>query len=406
MTDRSRALALLGRPVYAQLFGAARERIEADGSRAKSLTLRGLEDEERAALADLLGETRLPGATVRLRLDRLDAVLRESPVGIGLRDLLEELGGPLVDRGEVAQAARTEEEAMWARAAARTRPELQGWLAELRRLGLLTRASEPAEALLEQALTAVEALPDAEGVALGVLATRISGDAHALDPGRPLANLVLRAAALLAGWSAPPSSAGDRRRLWAEVGVLTDALSSQVLVLGLRPLGEGWLARQLRASAEVGEPRRLTLRELARGELRFESNTRISICENPVIVERAADALGPDCAPLVCTEGVPSVAVWRLLVPLAQAGIALRFHCDFDWGGLRIGDLLHQRLGAQPWRFGVAEYMAAAGPGVALGGESVEASWDADLGPAMARRGQAVHEERVLAELLGDLGGS
>ncbi len=38
-----------------------------------------------------------------------------------------------------------------------------------------------------------------------------------------------------------------------------------------------------------------------------------------------------------------------------------------------------------------------------LAGRPVEASWDADLGPAMQGHGIRVDEELVLADLIGDL---
>jgi hypothetical protein len=61
----------------------------------------------------------------------------------------------------------------------------------------------------------------------------------------------------------------------------------------------------------------LTLRELgavtslACGPLAFT-------CENPDVIAAVADALGPACPPLVCSEGWPSTACLRLCVRSAR----------------------------------------------------------------------------------------
>jgi uncharacterized protein (TIGR02679 family) len=105
---------------------------------------------------------------------------------------------------------------------------------------------------------------------------------------------------------------------------------------------------------------------------------------------------------MVCTEGMPRTASHLLLGALARAGARLRFHVDFDWAGVRIGNLLSARHGAFPWRMGVSDYQEGpAGP--RLGDGSILAVWDAGLSPAMAARGVAVHEESVLGALLEGL---
>ncbi|MDG4832042.1 DUF2399 domain-containing protein [Solwaraspora sp. WMMD1047] len=121
----------------------------------------------------------------------------------------------------------------------------------------------------------------------------------------------------------------------------------------------------------------------------------------------AADQLGPACPPLVCVNGQPSTAALRLLMALAEAGARLSYHGDFDWGGLRIANLLRSRVRWQPWRYDAAAYRAAvadATPGT-LTGLPVEAGWDAELTDLMRRHGARVEEELVLDTLLADLAG-
>lgn len=95
----------------------------------------------------------------------------------------------------------------------------------------------------------------------------------------------------------------------------------------------------------------------------------------------------------------------RLLRLLVDAGARLRYHGDFDWGGLRIGNLVLDRLPVTPWRFDAAAYHAAAGSELAapLTGRPADASWDPSLADAMRELGRQVEEEAVLDPLLADL---
>jgi uncharacterized protein (TIGR02679 family) len=412
--DRIRAL--LGGTELRPLFDAVRDALEARGpEQARTVTLTGLAPAERRAIADLHGWPEVPaGERVRISLARLEEALRGSAVASGVAEVLTALGGELVDRRRTRADAEAERERVWSRAAGheavRARPELARWLTEVRAHGLAARAASAAgtteAAVLERALAVVARLP-ADGVLLAVLATEVLGDAHALDGGRVETSLVLRAAAVIGGWSGVPSSAADRRRLWADVGVACDPLSADALTLGLAPPGDGLLVRHLRELASAGEPRRITLRELTRQRVSVEPDTEVFVCENPSVVAAAADRLGSGCAPLVCVEGVPSSAALRLLGALAGSGAVLRFHSDFDWGGIRIANLLAAEFpSARPWRMGTLDYESAITRGgdlLELTGAAVAAKWDESLAPTLSRHRIGVPEERVLEDLLADL---
>jgi uncharacterized protein (TIGR02679 family) len=134
----------------------------------------------------------------------------------------------------------------------------------------------------------------------------------------------------------------------------------------------------------------------------------VFVCENPAVVAIAADQLRATCAPLVCVEGIPSTAAWQLLQSLVGHGAQLGFHADFDWDGIKIGNLLVERLGARPWRFGHGEYRAAMAEDSLrnpLTGAPVRAVWDSDLTRAMSESREAVSEESVVQALLEDLDG-
>lgn len=135
----------------------------------------------------------------------------------------------------------------------------------------------------------------------------------------------------------------------------------------------------------------------------------VYVCENPNVVSIAADRLGAGCAPLVCTDGMPAAAQRVLLNQLRDAGACLRYHGDFDWAGLRIAWQVLQGHGAEPWRFGCADYLAAVQslPPMArdhvLGMDVADAPWDDALVAAMRDMGCAVAEEAIMELLLDDL---
>jgi uncharacterized protein (TIGR02679 family) len=375
----------------------------------------GASEEERRMVADLLGLPTVPEGTLRIRLDRLDRVLRDSRFAIDLRTALELLDGPLRDHiGERAEEQYRRQK-LWEDAACHpviaARPILQQWLDELRAGGLLRRLAGRGNErlLLDQALAVLAALSRSDIVVrLPVLSSQVLGDSHGLDAGRPVATLVLRALACEAELL-PPENAAERRQLWEQAGVVADDLSCQVLVLGLAPAGGGQVGESLRALAAAGEPARITLRQLLSlqmGDLAFPSGLVIRICENPVILAAAADRWGPACPPLVCLEGFPSYAAQTLLARLARQGAVFLYHGDFDWDGLRIANKLREIVPFRPWRFTAADYRAA----LAGGGERPPlhsrrsvALWDADLGRALLEADAAVEEETVLEDLLKDL---
>ncbi|MCX6462277.1 MAG: TIGR02679 family protein, partial [Pseudonocardiales bacterium] len=261
--------------------------------------------------------------------------------------------------------------------------------------------------LVAQLVAVVEAWESrrAEGAGpepVGRFAERVLGSAHGLDADRPLTALAFGAARALTG-ATDGAGAAWRRDVWASVGLLRDELSSTALVLGLRgdtsPTG-----RALTALADAGEPAVLTLRQLRVSPLPDLTGSTVSVCENPVVLAEAADRLGPATAPLVCLNGQPGAAVMAVLHAAVAAGARLRHHGDFDWGGLRIGNLLHARLPITPWRFDAAAYRAAGdGDGEPLRGSPVACAWDPELTDALSATGRAVEEERVIDDLLGDL---
>lgn len=429
--EHGRLARLLGDPDLAWLLARVRRRLELGRPLDGPVTLADASPAQRRAVQRLLGRAPRAGSALSVSLEDVDELLRRSGAcAEGLEAAVVALAGPVVVRADALAA----EQAAWERAfapldeligrrladAAPAGEQLAAWLVRLRGSGAVKRiepSPDAALALLARLAAVLEALP-AGGEPLARFAARVAGGAHALDDGRPLATLALGAARALARLDAPgpdESQAEARREAWAGVGLLCDELSSAVLTLGLPGENQTASGRMLEVARDSGQPVWLTLRQLVRDMPRWESASRrgisgqtVFICENPAVLALAADSLGSGCAPLVCTGGQPGAAAMHLLRALVKAGARLHHHGDFDWGGVRIGNVLRARLPVESWRFGAEHYMQAAPSAPssqALSGAPVEACWDPDLAAAMRRVGRRIEEELVVEGLLSDLAG-
>lgn len=191
-------------------------------------------------------------------------------------------------------------------------------------------------------------------VGLAVLAARVFGDAHALDRTTALGRAVVRFARLEAAVRSGtatevPANITPQgwRTAWAGIGVVCDQVSSQVLVLNL-PL-EGEAPAVAIANAAGGEPVWLTLRSMA-GGLSIRTVPTVFVCENPSIVEAAADVLGVASHPLICTFGRPSAAALQLLEAVGPT-TEIRVQADADATGRAIVDgIIAEYPTAVSWR--------------------------------------------------------
>ncbi|MFE9449526.1 TIGR02679 family protein [Streptomyces sp. NPDC006739] len=404
--DRDRLTRLLGSPDLVWLVDRVRRRMARDESLTGPVTLTAPTAGQRAAAERLLGRAPGAGRALTVRLDAVDAILRRSGVSPdGLGAAVTVLTGPVARLADV----REREERAWRDAYApldeliRThRSELADWVERLRGDGLvrrLARTPQTATNLLRDTAEALCRLPAEPAVSLPAFAAGTFGDAHALDDGTPLATLVLSGARALTGF--PDGSGAEwRREAWASAGLLKDALSSTVLTLGLRG------TPALEWTADAGEPAVLTLRQLTRHPPRTAPAV-VHVCENPAVLATAADTLGAACPPLVCLQGQPSAAALTLLRHLHAHGSMLRYHGDFDWGGLRIASALQRRVPWHPWRYTAADYrtaVAATPLAPPLDGTPATAGWDPDLSAALSELGVRIEEETVLCDLLADLG--
>jgi uncharacterized protein (TIGR02679 family) len=425
--DLERLNRVLGGPELEWLVERIRKRMAQNRPLDGVVTLAEATTRQRRAVEMILG--RAPGAAKSLSvpLPELDAVLRDSGIHPGgLRGAVEALHGPVPDR----KAAAARQTAAWASArepvddATRGHPHLALWWSQPGTQGSFRRWAggnpEVGLALARQAAAVLTSLPSS-GVTLPVFAAQTTGDAHALDDDRALGRMVFSA---LCAWvpaiSAAPESPAElpraqaRRAVWNEFGVGLDELSSRVLVLGLPGSAQTSLGRMLAVGCRSGEPLVLTLRQLSRaandGSDSFGVASRgVFVCENPAVLEAAAQRLGAACPPLICVEGQLSVAARVLLRSLREHGAHFRYHGDFDWGGIRIANTVISLTGARPWRYTQAAYLDAVDRDLGTPlttGEPCDALWDADLRGAVEGRGIRVEEEHLLPELLAELAAS
>ena len=400
VNDRSSAL---DRPELDALWTAVRAHLERrslriDGAR---VTLSDVTDAEMAAVCSLLGRRRPTGTQLRVDVERLDAALRTGPHQLGIVDVLEAIAGPLRDRRGERASASGDRDALWElvgdHPVARD-PDVADWIESLRPRGRLTRLGVTApDQMVTTALDVVAALVErrrraAPARPLPVVAAELTGDAHGLDDDRVIGGIVADAVVTL-------SRQTSARDAWAAVGIDLDPVNSSVLTLGL----PGPPGSVFDSARHAGEPLRLTTRML-RSLVVADLDGGVHVCENPAVVAVAADELGPSCAPLVCTDGMPKTVTALLLARLFAAGATVLAHADFDVGGVAIVGHLVRDHGVEPWRFGRDDYVSAiTRPSLTLGGHVAATPWDAELAVEMNRAGLAVHEESLLDVLLADL---
>ncbi|MGN6299661.1 MAG: DUF2399 domain-containing protein [Angustibacter sp.] len=360
------------------MLAAARELLEAGRSSAGASVLRvDLDEAQRADVGRALGLTWVASgrpATLRQLAQALAAG------GTSLPELLIAVDGPLRDRpGERARAAADRD---------RERREVLQQLVDaglpqavadlcLDRQWLGPRAVRPQ--LTTQLVQLLSARPT-EPVMLATLAGRLFADTHALDRDTALGRAAQRVLAMtepdrggrltaraessedLASLANAASSPIGRREAWTRWGVTCDRLSSTVLVLNVRLPGSGGLPDLLSAAASYGEPVWVTERQLdVEASPTIDAGApplagvTVFVCENPAVVETAADRLGAASAPLVCTYGRPSTAAWLLLWALAAAGASFAVSADRDAAGTSIRTALLRELPrAEDWAPAVA----------------------------------------------------
>ena len=410
--DLDRVRHLLDTPQTAWLLARMRGRLASTGELSGSVSKAAATSAERAAAARLTGRAVRAGQSASVSLDALDATLRRTgawPDGLPASAVVALTGTVVLPSAREAERVAWRQANDVLRQLAGEHPQLGPWVEGVSRAGTLKRAAAgpvAAQAIAERLAAIARALP-VEGESLGAFSARVAGDAHALDAQTSLGVLAAGLVAHLGG-SASHAATGTarwRRDAWQCVGVVVDELSSAVLALGLPGGASSPTARALAELAGAGQPVLLTLRQLMVDAVGTVPSV-VHVCENPAVVAAAADLLGSGASPLVCVSGQPGSAVVRLLRTLVDGGAWLRYHGDFDWGGMSIARTLAHHVRWEPWRFRAADYDRARSTLTGLPtlrGTQGTTPWDPALAEAMASARVKVEEELLLPTLLADL---
>jgi uncharacterized protein (TIGR02679 family) len=362
--DERRVLGWARSPGAALLLAEARRRWET-GHRGDRVRLQvALTPGQRSDVGRLLGLDWV-SAGKPATLGQLAAAVSKAEPGWDVTDLLTAVGGQLRDqRAETAllacARATRRAELLAILTAAGTPPEIAELVLARRWLGGI---DDPAVVRRAEAVAAVLiALPSREGRLLASLASELFADPHALDraqivgrvTARVLAGRHAHAAQEDAGAAADAvATAAGWREAWEGAGISCDQVSSTVLVLNLPLPQSGVLSALTASAAQVGEPLWLTARMLRPGWTLSPGlllNLVVRVCENPSVIEAAADTYGAACPPLVCTYGRPATAAWTLLRGLAAAGARIIVSADRDEAGQAIArDLMMGLPGAGTW---------------------------------------------------------
>ncbi|MFE3453281.1 TIGR02679 family protein [Nonomuraea sp. NPDC059194] len=397
VNDPARLRRTLGGPGLERVLSRLADRVTHGRDFYAPVLLTEVTDEERRAVAALLGRKDRGSARLSVPPVAVEEALRRAGICDDLQAAVLDLTGPVPVRAEeLARAEQARAELLEILAGCRHAGEtwFTEWTAGLAGDGTLTKAARQGGEVIRRARAVLDLLP-ADAWPITVLAEQATGDTKALS-GTPLARLVARALAARIGAPVDGTAAG-RRAVWESAGVIVDDLASQVLVLGLRAAGSP-LAQWLTAAAEAATPFRVTLHQLVTMPVRVTS-PRVFVCENPAVL-RAAVGVGG--AALICTEGMPSLACHRLV---AACEGSVRWRGDFDWTGVRTTADAQTRYGATPWRMDLTTYERALGRGESesLKGSPAGSPWAPELAERMAATGRAVMEERLVSELVEDL---
>lgn len=393
-----------GTPELDAVLARARKLLEANGMRVQGAVSvpqgSDVPDLHRLRKAMGVSATNSATPTIKFPLAKLDEYLRGP--GYGRRGLLTVLteAAPLVDRKADAAAQEETDD----RALAEVR-EILGDPRHRVRLDSVEAARGRKTALrtgsAREAALVLAALP-APGLSLTELAESATGNTKALSKASATRTLVLRALADEVGVE-EPTNAEERNWLWAEFGVVADALSSRVSVFGVRLLGDHPMSGLLDVANRDRQPCVLTLGQIRDWSLELAPGD-VFVCENPAVLNAAARELGPACPPLVCTEGQPTVAARRLL---ASVRGTVHWRGDFDWTGLRTTARAIADLSAQPWLMDAATYLHASKLGrsepLKEKDRPAASPWEPELAEAMHVSGAAVMEERLIPALLESL---
>lgn len=402
---------LLGSPELQPLVRSLDRRLGKQPDIEGSVTLSKVAPETIDTVCGLLGRPPSQGNRLTVRLSELNSVVHAA-TGVDLTKALTVLLGrpPRHPAHADRETRRRWERARqnWIATAKDSSPHVLQLLQEYPRTADLRRLSgddqESALDMLDHLRRCLMRLPLDPPMPLPIFAAEMTGDAHGLDTGRPLQRWLGEAIERLFVEGQTDASARDN---FGRVGIVRDELSSTVLVLNLRPMRGNLLADFLNESASMGEPTRLTFRQLRHHPLKFtDDHAVVSVCENPSIMAIAADSLADQCGPMICVEGFASHAAIMLIDQIAESNTVMRYHGDFDASGLQIAHQMIVGKKMKPWRMNASDYervLTKTNLDLPATQTIIETPWDVSLQQSLLSYRKCVLEEMVADDLTEDL---
>lgn len=355
------------RPEYQRIFAEMRKKWESLGRTAGNVTLAGGTEKEKKVLERFLGRA-VEKERMTFSLCEFEHALGETRYsGISLKELLEEyFGEPMIGNQERKQQKKNREKEFWERledelkADELTADEVLNWIREMREqknqgytavMNEYQRSAEAAGKLIRETalcLRLCRRLGGQEqeegyrwkGIRLSVLATKATGNPHALDRQNTAAVLLSYVLCRRDG-SEFPQNAREWKELYEKNGILVDELSSTVAAFGihlmtdegLHPAYEGYWMRR--------EPCIISLANLGCVRSAYGESDNIYIVENEMVfselMEQLLDA-SVSSVTLLCTSGQPRTAAYRLMELLCEGneGVSFWYAGDMDPEGLDI----------------------------------------------------------------------
>ncbi len=380
-----RAVDFFIRAGLTRLLEKLRAKYIAEGQVRGQVVLEESSAAERREIASFLGRPPYRDSTIRVRLVEIDQALRNSGFACSLLDVLTAFrpSEPLETRQE-RRTAHALHQADFRQSllsivaelpeSSRGRSWLLNGLHGLEWLFAHYKNAPVAEqerqlATISYIVGLLDQLPAAQmPERLALFAQRTSGDPHALDSNRPAGRLLLLALSDLSNDATPPQERAHALRLYNDVGLLVDTISSSVAVFNLT--GAITRSGEIDPLPQTAGARVLLLpqRQLLEWSSAQAACADIYVFENPQVFEEVIDALLRQdrhgvLPTLVCTAGWPSVAALLLLDQLLASSPEniLHYSGDFDLKGLQIAAHLLARYPGrcQPWRFDPEAYLQA-----------------------------------------------
>jgi uncharacterized protein (TIGR02679 family) len=410
--------------------------------------LKDITDIERQTLDNFYGiySPPIPQETKRYSIKTFERLLKNSRFSLTVPELFYALNGEaLLTRQEHRRARDEKWERLIGEAIERTNSKspkevsnrILAWLEGLRNetspgsrtlRKVFATSYDEASKCLDECLLALDTIAHGSlslPIRLPILASHVTGNAHALDWKFPLGRLFWWGLTFNNGESEFTESEEEDdidnltpvvdlshaillREGYRKGGIADDDISSQVLLFAPGLFG-------------VWQECILTLRQVERlnkEQLRQLHPTHVHMVENPSVFAELVDAAGNRPSELssepiiICGNGQPTVAVIKLLDWLISGsfGTILHYSGDIDSTGLSIAQSLHARYSQafKAWCMDKEHYVRYANKGLTIT-ESEQARlkqtqyrWDEDLGLVVAYKGVKLHQELWVEELVSD----